>query len=169
MPLKTLTALASTLNDDPSATPWQRFDHAAALLFGHTLFTVLACDAPRSLLLRQYSNHAGVSPPDGFKRMTDNACSRRLYKEGKCFLGSTRTDLQVFPEYESLWEIGCESVLNIPVRHRGNTIGSLNLLGAAHQYDGYDENAALMLAKLAAPYLLESLQNHQPAQPQENV
>jgi len=169
MPLNTLTALASALDNDPSPMPWRRFDHAAAALFGHMLFTVLACDAPRSLLLRQYSNCAEVSPPDGFKRMTDNACSQRLYKEGKCFLGSTRTDLKVFPEYESLWAIGCESVLNIPVRHRGNTIGSINLLGAAHQYDGYDENTALMLARLAVPYLLESLQNHQPAQPQGNV
>jgi len=168
MPSNTLIALANALNDDPSATPWQRFDHTAATLFGHILFTVLACDTQQAVLLRQYSNRAKVSPPDGFKRITDNACSRRLYKEGKCFLGSTRTDLKVFPEYESLWAIGCESVLNIPVRHRGSTIGSLNLLGAAHQYDGYDKNAALMLARLAVPYLIAALQSPR-AQPQENM
>jgi len=157
MTLNPLAALVRALDNDPSPAPWRQFDHTAASLFGHTLFTVLARDGRRAVLLRQYSNRAAVSPPHGCKPVTDNACSQRLYQEGKCFLGSSRADLKVFPEYESLWAIGCESVLNIPVRHCGSTIGSLNLLGAAHQYDGYDEDAALLLAKLAVPYLLTAL------------
>jgi len=73
-------------------------------------------------------------------------------------LGSTRQDLTVFSNYASLWAMGCESVLNIPARHEGQTLGMLNLLSVAHQYDGYDADAASILGRLAAPYLHAVLQ-----------
>jgi len=158
-PSAILGALAHDLNDDPSSKPWHRFERTAVNLFGHTvLFTVLAYDAQQSLLFRQYSNQADVRPPDGTKRVTDSPYAAHIFKQGKCFLGSTRQDLTVFSNYASLWAMGCESVLNIPARHQGQTLGMLNLLGTAHQYDSYDTDAAWILGRLAAPYLHEALQ-----------
>jgi len=153
-----VASLARTLNEDPTAKPWSHFEAAVARLFGdHILFTVLVYDAQQSLLRRQHSNRADLSPPTGAKRVTDSPYVAHVFKAGRCFLGAVREDLQVFSEYASLWAAGCESVLNIPVRHRGQTIGTINALGAAHQYDGYDADTILMLAKLAVPYLLDAL------------
>jgi len=164
-PLAILGALARDLNDDPAAKPWTRFERAAMDLFGQSvLFTVLVYDAQQSLLFRQHTNQADVSPPGGAKRVTDSPYSAHVFTQGQCFVGSTRQDLTVFSEYEALWAIGCESVLNIPVRHQGQTIGTINLLGAAHRYDGFDADAALALGRLAVPYLIEALQTSR-AQP----
>jgi len=163
--LTLLSALARALNDDPAPKPWAQFERTAMQLFGTSvLFTVLVYDAQQSLLFRQHTNQADVSPPGGAKRVTDSSYSAHVFAQGQCFVGSTRQDLTVFSEYEALWAIGCESVLNIPVRHRGQTIGTINLLGAAHQYDGVDTDAALILGRLAVPYLLEALQTSR-AQP----
>jgi len=164
-PSAILGALASHLNDDTASKPWARFEHAAMQLFGQSvLFTVLAYDAQQALLFRQHSNRADVSPPDGAKRVTHSPYCAHVFTQGRCFVGSSRQDLMVFSEYEALWAIGCESVLNIAVRHRGQTVGTINLLGAAHQYDGYDTNAACILGRLAVPYLLDALQTSR-AQP----
>jgi hypothetical protein len=63
----------------------------------------------------------------------------------------------VFSEYEVLWSIGCESVLNIPVRKGGITLGTLNLLGEAGLYDGADVDFALVFAQLEATRLEASV------------
>jgi len=144
-PLAILGALARDLNDDPAAKPWARFERAAMDLFGQSvLFTVLVYDAQQSLLFRQHTNQADVSPPGGAKRVTDSPYSAHVFTQGQCFVGSTRQDLTVFSEYEALWTI--------------------NLLGAAHRYDGFDADAALALGRLAVPYLIEALQTSR-AQP----
>ena len=41
----------------------------------------------------------------------------------------------MFFDYEALWAIGCESVLNVSVRWRNRTVGSLNILRRAGQFD----------------------------------
>lgn len=157
--LHALGQLAVQLGQDPTAEPWPMFEQSAASIFGpQHLFTVLAYDRPRSLMCRLYSNRNDISPVGGMKRVTASLWSAHVLEGGAFFVGSSRADIQkVFSEYESLWKIGCESVLNLPLRHRGVTIGTINLLGNAGQYDQYDPMAAHVFAQLAVPYLMTAL------------
>jgi len=76
--------------------------------------------------------------------------TRHVLEDGKIFRGSTREDIKaVFSDYEVLWANGCESVLNIPVRKQGVTIGSLNLLDGPGQYNDALIELAYVFAQLS--------------------
>jgi hypothetical protein len=60
----------------------------------------------------------------------------------------------VFSDHELIVSLGCESVLNMPVRWRGRTLGSLNLLHEAGWYGEDDAVACLPFAQLTLPALL---------------
>ncbi|MEJ0071592.1 MAG: GAF domain-containing protein [Pseudomonadota bacterium] len=118
-------------------------------MFGFRLFTVLAYDAASKRLVRLRSNRPDINPVGGVKRVTQSRWVDQVLRRGEIFIGSTREDVKaVFSDYALLWSIGCASALNIPVRKSGVTIGTLNLLGDAGQYDGAEAGLALTFAQL---------------------
>lgn len=54
----------------------------------------------------------------------------------------------VFEDWELLWSIGLGSVLNIPVRLEGKTVGSLNILDGEHAYDEADLKVGILIAQM---------------------
>ncbi|WP_233848665.1 GAF domain-containing protein [Paraburkholderia sp. HD33-4] len=129
---------------------WIEFERSLTEVFGQRLFTVLAYDEATSRLGRLHSNRLDINPVGGLKRVTQSRWSDQLLRRGEIHVGSTREDIKaVFSEYEVLWSIGCESVLNIPVRKNGVTLGTMNLLGEAGLYDHADIAVALVFAQLA--------------------
>ena len=144
---------------DSTELVWSAFERSLSEVFGQRLFTVLAFDAPSSRLCRLHSNRLDINPIGGVKRVTQSVWAGKVLRRGEMFIGSTREDIQsVFSEYEVLWSIGCESVLNIPVRKDGVTLGTMNLLGEAHLYDHADLNIAHVFAQLAVAPLLDQVQ-----------
>lgn len=130
---------------------WLRLDRTMKELFGHQLFTVLVFNSHLRLLKRLYTNCEDVSPVGGTKHVGDSRWARQVLLEGQFYVGSTKADVQsVFSEYQRLWDHGCESVLNIPVRVDEVTIGTLNLLGEERQYDNCDLDLARLFAQLLA-------------------
>lgn len=137
---------------------WQEVEGELTQVFGQRLFTALMFDQPTRRLVRVYSNRLDINPVGGCKSVTDSPWVSQVLLRGEVFVGSTREDIQrVFSEYQTLWGIGCESVLNIPVRHRGVTCGSLNLLDGAGQYDEVDPRVAALFGQLLVPLLQEAL------------
>lgn len=137
---------------------WKEFEQALGTAYGHILFTVSAFDLKAGLLLRLHSNRPEVNPVGGVKSVTDSFWTRRVLLEGQIYVGSDQADIQsVFSEYRKLALIGCDSVLNIPVRKAAVTLGTINLLGAAGQYDRVNKATALVFAALAAGPLTEAL------------
>ena len=61
----------------------------------------------------------------------------------------------MFFDYELIWSLGCESVLNMPVRWAGQTLGTLNLLHRAGHYDESHLPQVRLLAALAVPGFLQ--------------
>lgn len=133
---------------------WRELERSVTEIFGQTLFTVLAYSHTTRRLCRLHSNRLDINPIGGVKRVTPSRWADHVLGRGEVFVGSNRDDIKaVFSEYEALWSIGCESVLNIPVRHRAATIGTLNLLGPAGIYDEADTGLALAFGQLAADAL----------------
>ncbi|MFM0054581.1 GAF domain-containing protein [Paraburkholderia phytofirmans] len=138
---------------------WSEFERSLTDVFGQRLFTVLAYDEASSRLGRLHSNRLDINPVGGLKRVTQSRWSDQVLRRGEIFIGSTRADIKaVFSEYEVLWSIGCESVLNIPVRKNGVTLGTMNLLGEAGLYDHADIGLALVFAQLAVSPLEDQVQ-----------
>ncbi|WP_330555589.1 GAF domain-containing protein [Burkholderia multivorans] len=150
-----ISRFARVLNDGRSeALIWYELERALTDVFGQRLFTVLAYDATSGRLGRLHSNRPDINPVGGMKRVTESRWVEQVLHRGEIFRGSTRDDIQaVFSEYEVLWSIGCESVLNIPVRKAGVTLGTLNLLDEAGRYDRADLDLALVFAQLVVSTL----------------
>ncbi|MDN7180490.1 GAF domain-containing protein [Caballeronia sp. SEWSISQ10-4 2] len=150
-PITAITSLAYSLHcGEAPDVFWKNLERTLQDAFGHRLFTVLAYDPQSRLLERVYSTRPDFNPVGGRKRVTKSMWTRHVLEDGKIFRGSTREDIKaVFSDYEVLWANGCESVLNIPVRKQGVTIGSLNLLDRAGQYNDALIELAYVFAQLS--------------------
>ena len=125
-------------------------------LFGHILFTILRFDHRSGVMRRIYSNRPEVNPVGGTKPITDSPWMQTVLFRGESYIGRTREDLkQVFFDHETLWAIGCESVLNTPVRWQGRVIGSINMLDRAEQYTDDHAPLACLCAQYSVPLLLD--------------
>lgn len=161
-PLDGIARLSALLQAGETAPAdiWKAFDTELKAGFGHNLFTILSYDPVRQLMVRVHSNQLEFNPIGGAKRVTDSHWTQQVLKESRMLVGSNREDIKaVFSEYEKLWAIGCESVLNIPVRADGVTIGTLNLLDGPGHYDNADLDLARVYAQLASDPLSKFLAN----------
>jgi transcriptional regulator with GAF, ATPase, and Fis domain len=147
-----LTALAAT--DQPLAT-FRAVDAALAKAPGHILFTVLVHHRAARQSERFYSNQPEAYPVGGRKPVTDSAWMQRVIHGGQPYIGRTREDIAAnFFDHALIHSLGCESILNMPVRWNGQTLGTLNLCHRAGHYDESHLPGVRVIAQLAAPALL---------------
>jgi hypothetical protein len=81
--------------------------------------------------------------------------TRVLLREAHPFIGRDAADIRAhFADAETILSLGCESVLNLPVRWQGGVIGTINLLDRAGAYSAHHAREGQLLAALAVPALL---------------
>ena len=132
--------------------------------FGHRLFTALLYLEEHRLMKRLYTSDESISPLGGFKATGNGPWSRHVLEQGRLYVASNEDDVRsVFSEAPMLIGRGLQSALNIPVRHEGRVIGSLNLLAGRHAYDAADQDLAAVIAGLCAPVFLEEMRAAQSA------
>ncbi|MGY8681498.1 GAF domain-containing protein [Bradyrhizobium sp. UFLA05-153] len=152
-PLLCTVAAAQGRADQPDAL-FAALDGALKSAIGHKLFTILTYDDTGEAA-RVYSNLPGPYPTGGRKRLAPGPWTEAVLDRGEAYIGRTQDDLRtVFSDHELIASLGCASVLNMPVRWRGRTLGSLNLLHKACWYGEDDVDACLPFAQLALPALL---------------
>jgi hypothetical protein len=135
----------------PEAT-FRAVDAALAATTGHILFTILIHHPGLKESERFYTNMPDAYPVGGRKPVTDRPWMQSVIGDGVPYLGRTREDIkEVFFDYELIWSLGCESVINMPVRWQGQTLGTLNLLHRAGWYDESDFAITRLFAHLALP------------------
>lgn len=153
-PLLCTVATAQGRADQPHAL-FAALDDSLKSAIGHKLFTILTYDGDSGDAARVYSNLPGPYPTGGRKRLAPGPWTEAVLDRGEAYIGRSRDDLrEVFSDHELIASLGCESVLNMPVRWRGRTLGSLNLLHEAGWYGEDDITACLPFAQLALPALL---------------
>ena len=148
-------AAAHEAADQPGAT-FRALDQALAASPGHILFTVLVRHPRQRQSERFYSSLPDSYPVGGRKPITDSAWMQQIIGRGEPYIGRTREDIRsAFFDYELIWSLGCESVLNMPIRWRGETLGTLNLLHRAGFYDQQHVAPVRVAAQLAVPAVME--------------
>ncbi len=158
-PLLCAVAAAQGRPDQPDAL-FAALDEALKSAIGHKLFTILICDADSGEVARIYSNLPGPYPAGGRKHLAPGLWTETVLDRGEAYIGRTQDDLRsVFSDHELIASLGCASVLNMPVRWCGRTLGSLNLLHEACWYGEDDVAACLPFAQLALPALLAPAQS----------
>ncbi len=154
--LQALVALADAQADeDQPATLYRALDAVLAQTIGHTLFTVLRFDVATHESARIYSNMPRAYPTAAKKPLSGGNWTEIVLTRGEAFIGRTPDDLRaVFADHELIASLGCESVLNVPVRWKGRTLASLNLLHTRGWYRDDHVPIAQSLAQYALPALL---------------
>ncbi len=149
-----VAAHAST--DQPGAT-FRALEAALAETPGHILFTILLHDLDAQESRRLYSNHPAEYPIGGRKPVTDSAWMRRVVHNGEPWIGHDAYAIRgAFFDHATVLALGCGSVLNMPVRWRGETLGTVNLLHRAGHYSEAQIPQVALLAHLALPGLMVS-------------
>lgn len=139
--------------DQPHAT-FRAVDRALAEAPGHILFTILVHHPGLRQSERFYTNMPDAYPVGGRKPVTDSAWMQRVIHGGQPYIGRTAADIaEVFYDHALIASLGCDSVLNMPVRWAGQTLGTLNLLHRAGHY----HEAHLAHVRLAAHLTLPAL------------
>ena len=141
--------------DQPRAT-FRAIETVLAETPGHILFTILAHHPALRMSERCYSNMPDAYPLGGRKPVTDSAWMQRVIHGGEPYIGRTHADIAAhFFDHALIRSLGCESILNMPARWCGQTLGTLNLCHRAGHYSESDLPRLRLIAQLAVPALLK--------------
>ena len=147
-------ALAHADTTQPHAT-FDAIDKAVASTIGHRLFTILVHHREARESERIYTNMREAYPVGGRKPITDSPWMQQVMQRGLPYIGRNADDLRdVFYDHELIVSLGCRSVLNIPLRWRGETLGTLNMLHEENWYDTGHVELARVFAQLALPAVM---------------
>ncbi len=123
---------------------------------GTKLFTFMTVDMTAELARRAYTSDPTNYPGSGTKPIRYDSWFDIVHKQRQYFVANTIADIaKVFPDYELIDSLGCQSVVNMPVVIGGELIGTVNML---HE-DGYytPERVQLIHDVLAVPAKLAAL------------
>lgn len=138
----------------PQAT-FDAINAALAATVGHRLFTVLVHHRAQRESERIYTNMCEAYPVGGRKPVTDSPWMQQVMQRGLPYIGRNADDLrEVFYDHALIDSLGCRSVLNIPLRWQGETLGTLNLLHEENWYGTQHIEPARVFAQLAVPAVM---------------
>ncbi|NRB20628.1 MAG: GAF domain-containing protein [Rhodobacteraceae bacterium] len=122
-------------------TAQQAYDALSELtkvLVGAKLFTVMTVDMATDLAQRSYTSDPQNYPTSGTKPITRNSWFSIVHDQHECFVANTIEDIaQVFPDYELIDSLGCQSVINLPIVIAGTLAATVNIL---HETGYYTED-----------------------------
>ncbi|WP_404405300.1 GAF domain-containing protein [Pelagibacterium halotolerans] len=153
-PLRAFDAAIAKASNDAAA--FAALHALADALVGAKLFTVMTVDMPAGLARRAYTSDTENYPGAGTKPIVRNAWFDVVHRERRTFVANTIAAIaEVFPDYELIDSLGCQSVVNLPVVLGDELIATVNMLDAAGHYT--PERVAAIEAYLAAPAKLACL------------
>lgn len=136
--------------------PADIFEAARALsqrVLGHQLFTIMAVNMEQMQVRRQYSSNPDAYPVGGWKEKRDTEWGHHVLEQGRPFVGRSAKDIRLaFDDSDLILSLGLESVLNVPIRLYGRTVGTMNLLHRADYYQqDHIEAGRLLAGQLVTP------------------
>jgi len=130
----TESLLPLAAGDQPHAT-FKALEQLVHDTIGIKLFTLMEIDPARAVARRNYSNQPDLYPISGEKPMQSNAWAEQVQDRQETFVANSIEEIAaVFPDYELIESLGCQSCLNLPIVINGTVIGTLNCLHVAGHY-----------------------------------
>jgi GAF domain-containing protein len=125
---------------------------AADRCIGHALCTFMLFDSAAMEVQRLYSTNHEAYPPGGRKKKRNTAWGRQVLENGQPFIGKTADDIrEYFDDHELIIGLGLRSMLNMPVRIAGRTVGTMNLSNTEGYYSAQHLPIAGLITGLIAP------------------
>src|SRR5215470_10315529 len=148
-----LLALAAESVDPHSV--YRAAERLAAETIGWRLFTILRYVEADQAVERLHSSDAAAYPIGGRKPLVMIAAGWAALNSGAAFLAATRAEVErAFFDHELIFSLGVTAILNVPIRHAGRHLGTLNLCGEEGMYGAAEIARGKVLAGLLAPVIL---------------
>ena len=123
---------------------------------GVKLFTFMNVDMQAEVARRAYTSDPANYPTSGTKPIRYDSWFDIVHKERRYFVANTIAEIaKVFPDYELIDSLGCQSVVNMPVVLGGELVGTVNMLDVEGYYT--PERVADIREVLAVPAKLAAL------------
>jgi GAF domain-containing protein len=123
---------------------------------GAKLFTYMSVDMAAELARRAYTSDPVSYPTSGTKPLRYDSWFDIVHKQRQYFVANTIEDIaNVFPDYELINSLGCQSVVNMPVVIGGELIGTVNMLDVEGHYT--PERVQMIRDVLAVPAKLAAV------------
>jgi hypothetical protein len=149
----TIVALAAE-SADPKQV-YRAAERIAAETIGWRLFTVLRYVEMAQAVERVYSSDEAAYPVGGRKPLSKIAASHGAMERGEAFLAATKDDVRkTFFDHELIFSLGITAILNVPIRHAGRRLGTINLCGEEGMYGAAEIARGKILAGQLVPALL---------------
>jgi transcriptional regulator with GAF, ATPase, and Fis domain len=154
LPLISTLTRALADRDQPAAT-FRALDRLLAKLVGHRLFTALLYHPKAAMAERLCSSRPDVYPASGTKALEQAPAMKRVLTSGTPYIGQDAGDIERdFPDHDRIFALGCGSVLNMPVRWRGEVLGQINLLHEARHFGNAHLTIVEAMAQIVVPAFL---------------
>lgn len=126
---------------------------------GVKLFTLTVFDTGARLARRIYSNMPEAYPISGTKPIDEDSWTQHVLDEHQIFVANDISAIaDVFPDFDLIRSLDCQSVINIPAVVNGTVVGTVNCLHDAGFYTSQRITAAkALMLPAAACFMLNSL------------
>ena len=124
---------------------------------GFKLFTVLKYVEAAEAVERIHSSDEKAYPVGGRKPLDKIQDTHQAMESGAFFLAATKEDVRkAYFDHELIFSLGIGAILNIPIRHAGRRLGTLNLCGEEGSYGPAAIENGKLLAGLLVPALMRA-------------
>lgn len=134
----------------------KKIDRVIKSLINHKLITITVIDSNLNFCERIYSNNKKIYPILGQKKMPKNIWSKKVLKNKKHFLCKNKKDIKkIYYDYETIFSLGCGSIINLLVLFKGKPLGTINILHEENYYNINDLKKIDFLTTFLIPFFLE--------------
>ena len=124
---------------------------------GFRLFTVMRLHAATQEVERLYSSLPEAYPVSGRKPKQGTPWGAQVLDRGEIFVANSPEEVRAaFADYELIFSLGIGAIMNVPVRFRGCSLGTMNICSEAGWFTDADHAPGRLIAGLLVPALLVS-------------
>jgi transcriptional regulator with GAF, ATPase, and Fis domain len=126
-------------------------------VIGFRLFTVMRLHAATQEVERLYSSLPEAYPVSGRKPKHGTPWGARVLDRGEIFVANSPDEVRAaFADHELIFSLGIGAIMNVPVRFRGRSLGTMNICSEAGWFTEADHTPGRLIASLLVPALLVS-------------
>jgi GAF domain-containing protein len=152
--VRAVMALAA---EQPARETYKAVERLAKETCGWRLLTILKYVEAEGAVERLSSSDEKSYAIGGRKPLDKLTENQRIMDRGDIALAATREDVKrLFFDHELIFSLGITAIMNVPVRHAGRRLGTLNFCGEEGMYGEREKQIGRVLAGLLAPALLEA-------------
>jgi len=144
-----------TASADETGATFHAVERLARQVIGFRLFTVMRLHEATQEVERLYSSQPEAYPVNGRKPKQGTPWGAQVLDRGEIFIANSPDEVRAaFSDDELIFSLGIGAIMNVPVRFRGRSLGTMNICSDAGWFADADRATGRLLASLLAPPLL---------------